>query len=128
MKKICFLISTLSVLFFFTSCQTCQENEGEIVVNNYSESSDLITAIYAKPADEDSYTLRWSNSSGISYTQNACFTVEEGDYDLRVYVTKKTEYFPYTAYIKYETGYKNPVSVKENKSSYVTYDGKGIYQ
>lgn len=72
------------------------DNKGKIVVTNQAENeTDVIIAVYAKPENEDSYSLYWSNTEGAGYMQDAYFYIESGNYDLKVWVRKQTSLFPY---------------------------------
>lgn len=128
MSKFKMSVLILPLIFLISACQV-DDSEGKIVVTNYSEEeNDVITAVYAKLENEDAYILRWSSSDGAKFLEDAAFYVEEGKYDVRVYVRKSADLFPYYYETYFETGYKNPVKVEEDEFSFVNYDGKGIYQ
>lgn len=128
MSKFKMSVLILPLIFLISACQA-DDSEGKIVVTNYSEEeNDVITAVYAKLENEDAYILRWSSSDGAKFLEDAAFYVEEGKYDVRVYVRKSSDLFPYYYEKYFETGYKNPVKVDEDEFSFVNYDGKGIYQ
>lgn len=128
MSKFKLSVLILPLILLISACQVDDSGEGYIVVTNYSEEeNDVITAVYAKLEDEYAYTLRWSNSDGAKSMEDASFCADEGKYDVRVYVRKPSDILPYYYETYFETGYKNPVKVKEGEFSFVNYDGKGIY-
>lgn len=128
MKIFCKYYVFALLFLIFSACEM-PDNKGKIVVTNQAENeTDVIIAVYAKPENENSYSLYWSNTEGAGYMQDAYFYIESGNYDLKVWVRKQTSLFPYYIEDYFKTGYKNPVKVEEDKYSFVYYDGKGIYQ
>ena len=103
------------LFLIFTSCEM-PDNKGKIVVTNQAENgTDVIIAVYAKPENEDSYSLYWSNTEGAGYMQDAYFYIESGNYDLKVWGRKQSSLFPFYT----ETGYKNSVKVEEDEYSFI---------
>lgn len=127
MKILKHSILIILLLISVVSCNfSMPENKGKIVVTNQAENqTDKIIAVYAKSEDASDYVLYWNNEDGASYYEDAAFYIENGKYDVMIYV-QKDNFFLNTE--SFQTGYKNPVEVKTDEYSFIYYDGNGIYQ
>lgn len=120
MKRILVFIS---VVLFFTGCQTYPDAKGKVIVSNDSSSGfDSIKYIYTRQADsETGWTLVWSDDKGKGKNESASFFLDTGSYDVKITVRN---FFTYNEYI---TGYKHPIKIEKSAVSILSFDGKGIY-
>lgn len=78
--------------------------------------------MYTKIADSsDGWTLSWKDDNGKHKNESLSFFIPSGNYDAQIIVKNGL------SLKKYETGYKNPVKVKNASVSILSYDGKGLF-
>lgn len=122
MKRI-FVPVFFLTLFFIISCQTYPDAKGKLIISNDSlSSSDSIVRVYTKIANSsDGWTLAWKDDNGKNKNESLSFFIPAGKYDTQIIVKNGL------SVKKYETGYKNPIEIKNASVSILSFDGKGIY-
>lgn len=118
------LVAVIAALFVSCIGYTGEDGQGKLVINNDAGDGRYISSVWIKEADSDGYTCCWRNASK---SQTACnIYLDAGEYDVRIYVVMPGSLFDSQAY--YETGYKNPVEIKDGEYAFLCFDGLGVYK
>lgn len=124
MKKALFIV--LMSLIILSSCTLVEnaidEENGSVVVSNYSEDDDLvITKIYLYEKEDLGYILHFIGE--IPNTKSMYLSVKPGEYSVKIEVYNKKE----SKLDLYDTGYKNFQKLEKKDFLEVEFDGKGIF-